>query len=464
MPELLDVLADWVPRQRWYAHTGRIPRFVPVGAWALADPESLAEVTVHLLLDVSGAPTLYQVPVTSRRKPVDSLEQALIAALPTEEGSSRYLYDGPHDVAYTRALFQMIVQEGGSLEVEGSPGIAARGHREPGAGTMVVKASRVLSGEQSNSSIIFDFVDQGAGVRPVICKLFRVLSDGENPDVVLQSALGRIGSAHVPRSIGSVTGRWPDPSHPSGWAAGHLAFAQEFLQGAQDGWQVALRSAEAGKDFTAAAYALGEATAAVHLDLAAAMPSREVTRSDIEAFTGAFGRRLHTAIEEVPAIARHQGAIEAIYAATAATQWPGLQRIHGDFHLGQALATPERGWMLVDFEGEPLRPMAERSNLDVPLRDIAGMLRSFDYISGSYAQSHPGRNIDGWTVASRLAFTTGYSARSGYDLTAHEVLLHAFELDKALYELAYEARHRPSWLPIPAEAIRRMVAEWTAQR
>ncbi len=459
MPELLDILAAWVPQQRWYAHTGRTPRFELTGTWALDDAQRQAELTVYLLLDISAAPVLYQVPITARRSPLDDAHHALIAAVPAEDGGSRYLYDGPYDAAYARALFSLILEEGVSVEATGSLGTTARGHREPGVGTMVFEASRVLTGEQSNTSIVFD-VSDGDVSRSVICKLFRVLSPGDNPDVVLQSALGRAGSAHVPHSIGSVIGRWPDRSQPDGWATGHLAFAQEFLYGAEDGWRIAGRCAETGEDFTAAAYALGEATAAVHLDLAAAMPSREIDENDIAAFAGALRRRLHSALEQVPSMSVHRERIEAIYAAAERVEWPRLQRIHGDFHLGQVLATPKRGWVLVDFEGEPLRPMTERSNPDVPLRDIAGMLRSFDYIAGSYAQAHPGHNIDGWTRRSRQAFTDGYSNRSGYDLGVHQVLMHAFEIDKALYELAYEAGHRPTWLPIPMEAIRRLATEW----
>jgi predicted trehalose synthase len=142
----------------------------------------------------------------------------------------------------------------------------------------------------------------------------------------------------------------------------------------------------------------------------------------------------------------------------ASADWPPLQRIHGDLHLGQVLAVPERGWVFVDFEGEPLRPMEERSALDSPLRDIAGMLRSFDYVAGSLAVSGSPRDATGWAARARAAFGSGYSATAGGGIQVDGALVDAFELDKALYETVYEARNRPAWLPIPVAAIERLTA------
>jgi maltokinase len=126
--------------------------------------------------------------------------------------------------------------------------------------------------------------------------------------------------------------------------------------------------------------------------------------------------------------------------------------------LGQVVAVPDRGWVLLDFEGEPLRPLRERSRPDLALRDVAGMLRSFDYVAGSFAQSHPGASAEDWARAARTAFLDGYSERAGVDIERFRVLLDAFEIDKALYEAVYEARNRPAWLPIPVTAISRLVA------
>jgi len=137
--------------------------------------------------------------------------------------------------------------------------------------------------------------------------------------------------------------------------------------------------------------------------------------------------------------------------------WPALQRIHGDYHLGQVLDVPGRGWVLVDFEGEPLRPLSERTEPDLALRDVAGMLRSFDYVAGSWEQSHPGRSAASWAVRARTAFLEGYTRGAGRDPREDAILLDALELDKALYEVVYEARNRPTWLDIPTTAIARIV-------
>src|SRR5690606_15987686 len=139
--------------------------------------------------------------------------------------------------------------------------------------------------------------------------------------------------------------------------------------------------------------------------------------------------------------------------AAEQAEWPPLQRVHGDYHLGQVLDVPDRGWVLVDFEGEPLRALHERTLPDLALRDVAGMLRSFDYAAGSVAQDS---DLDrgGWSGAARTAFLDGYAAESGVDLTASAPVLAALELDKALYEVVYEARNRPSWVGIPVAAGR----------
>jgi maltokinase len=132
--------------------------------------------------------------------------------------------------------------------------------------------------------------------------------------------------------------------------------------------------------------------------------------------------------------------------------------VHGDFHLGQVIAVPGRGWVVLDFEGEPLRAMKERSAPDSPLRDVAGMLRSFDYVAGSYALSHPGQSVAAWASDARKAFLAGYDDGSGMQLLEHRTLLDAFEVDKALYEAVYEARNRPDWLSIPMDAIDRLLS------
>ncbi|WP_395640971.1 phosphotransferase, partial [Pseudolysinimonas sp.] len=154
------------------------------------------------------------------------------------------------------------------------------------------------------------------------------------------------------------------------------------------------------------------------------------------------------AAAEAPGVADRREAIDAVYRGVFDRRWPRLQRVHGDLHLGQVLAVPHGGWRLVDFEGEPMRPMEERALPDVPLRDVAGMLRSFDYASAVGG----GPDAAGWAAESRAAFVAAY-AESAPSPVLDVDLLRALVLDKAVYESVYEARNRPDWLPIPLAGI-----------
>ena len=186
--------------------------------------------------------------------------------------------------------------------------------------------------------------------------------------------------------------------------------------------------------------------------------TREATDDHMAAVTLSRRARHVAAVSEVPALAAYDSMVDTSIESVSSATWPALQRIHGDYHLGQVLDVPHRGWVLVDFEGEPLRPLAERSRPDLALRDIAGMLRSFDYVAGSWEQLHPGRSAAAWAERSRSAFLDGYAQGAGHDSRTDAVLLNALELDKALYEVVYEARNRPTWLGIPTTAIARLAA------
>ena len=137
-----------------------------------------------------------------------------------------------------------------------------------------------------------------------------------------------------------------------------------------------------------------------------------------------------------------------------------VQRIHGDLHLGQAMRTPH-GWVLLDFEGEPAKSVTERREPQPALRDVAAMLRSFDYaaahlLAGGPVDPELAHLAAAWAQRNRTAFCAGYTAGGGADPAASPELMRALEIDKAVYEVVYEARHRPSWLPIPLAAINRL--------
>lgn len=468
-PAFARFLPPWIARQRWYAGKGRAPALSRVGGLRLEDPAGEVGMEVWLVLDESGRdPTIYQVPLTYRGAPLPGADHALVAVVEHSTLGTRYIYDAPHDPVFATALLALMVEEKtvGSVptmsDSEQYPDdtqsvVGAGGHRLATTDPGEVLTSRVLVGEQSNTSIILDLVDVlGARSKPVICKLFRVLQHGQNPDVVVQSALSAAGSTRVPGSVGYVWGQWPDAAVDSGFASGHLAFAQEFLPGVEDAWRVARAAVAAGVDFSERARSLGLATAQVHASLAQTMGTREATADDVAALTRSMRARHAAALSEVPALAEYDQMVTSSIAAVSAASWPALQRIHGDYHLGQVLDAPGRGWVLVDFEGEPMRPLAERTQPDLALRDVAGMLRSFDYVAGSWEQEGLGRSAASWADQARAAFLEGYTSSTGRDPREDAALLNALELDKALYEVVYEARNRPTWLGIPTTAIARL--------
>ncbi|WP_371031181.1 aminoglycoside phosphotransferase [Pseudoclavibacter sp. JSM 162008] len=518
MTDLIHMLRDWMPKQRWYSGgEGRAPQLTHLGSYVLANPNGEAGVhlvTVPCMLDSSGdVPVVYQVPIVLRE--VDARVPALgyIGSISNAAGRVSAVVDGPHDIAFAKALLALLEREGHATGAGGRSDIAAYGLPMPGAVVGSFVTSRVLSGEQSNTSIICEMrLPDGSDAPPLILKVFRMLHDGENPEVTLQSALTAAGSVRVPPAIGHLSGFWPDPRTSSGRASGNFVFAQEFLPGVEDAWRVALRAAETGDDFGDAAYTLGTATAEVHRTLRDVLPSVEATAPKVQAEVAAMRQRLDAAIAVAPSLERLRGAAEEVYARAADMNWPRLQRVHGDLHLGQVLAVEDRGWVFLDFEGEPLRSIEQRNTADAPQRDIAGILRSFDYVAGSLEMT-TGRNVAGdWAARARQSFLNGYAAAvsgeprvgrhtgaitldgraarrqaqdardggsaregagegasGGYPrpdasenrpLSAAEAaaLIRVFELDKALYEVIYEASQRPAWLRVPVRAVQRILA------
>jgi maltokinase len=225
-----------------------------------------------------------------------------------------------------------------------------------------------------------------------------------------------------------------------------------------------LHADEAGGDFASEAERLGEAVATVHADLATAFGTREASAEELRERARVMAGRLERAVEVVPELAEVAGALSDVYREVGRlTDSITLQRIHGDLHLGQVLRTVTR-WVLIDFEGEPMAPIEARRALDSPLRDIAGMLRSFDYAAYHRVMEagwDPQLNYRAgeWSNRNRAAFCAGYAEAAGSDPRLHSVLLRAFEADKAVYEAVYEARNRPAWLPIPLASLSRLATD-----
>ena len=283
----------------------------------------------------------------------------------------------------------------------------------------------VWGGEQSNTTLTLGDDD--------LYKLFRRVEPGPNLDTEVLLALA---GGPVPEVRGRLTGAWPAGETTD------LGMILERIPGAVDGWEMATAACASGEDFTGHARELGVALRATHTLLAGAFGVRHVEGAGIAAL---MNERLDAAAAAVPALAAHAAALRRAFDAAggAASE---VQRIHGDFHLGQTLHSA-RGWTLIDFEGEPAKTAAERRAFDSPWRDVAGMVRSFDYARS--AHPHPaGTDARGWADDSRRAFLGGYcGAHTPSDI------LGAYVIDKAVYEVVYEVRNRPDWAVIPMRAI-----------
>jgi maltokinase len=224
---------------------------------------------------------------------------------------------------------------------------------------------------------------------------------------------------------------------------------------------------EVGGDFAGEAHRLGTAVATVHADLQRALGQQEADADELDRTVVAMVDRLAAVSEMVPELGRHASVLRAAFEQVREVKTPvSMQYIHGDLHLGQVLRTAN-GWLLIDFEGEPAAPVEERGTLRSPLRDVAGMLRSFDYAAqlllvGQDTSAEAPEMALAWAQRNRNAFCDGYAevaVDSVGDPRSHPVLMRAFELDKAVYEVAYEHANRPEWLPVPLSSIARITQE-----
>ena len=390
-PTLHELLRQWLPSQRWFPVKAGAFSLVPVGGFTLTDSSGEAGLEVILASVVSqtadgGARTdVVQVPLSYRSAPLAGAGRALIGEIDDAELVRSWIYDGVHDPVFVAEWLDLMRTEGVAA------GGAASGHL-PGGGQPLPSAAgtvRVLSGEQSNTSVI---VDDGASA--AIVKFFRVLSAGRNPEVEVGAALSAARTSEVPATLGWVTGQWLPQQAAAGTDSGQdaavagpvqgeLAVAHEFLAGGRDAWRLAVDAAAAGTDFTQEAHALGHATATVHRRLAETLGvSAEAVPGGVIA-PGVAQRVRQAWTEAGPAVGPYENELDSLLMQLEGTPAGALQRIHGDLHLGQILQVPGRNggpdrWAILDFEGEPMRPISERNFPDVPLRDVVGMLRSFD--------------------------------------------------------------------------------------
>ncbi|MEU6003787.1 maltokinase [Streptomyces sp. NPDC047197] len=452
LASLDPLLRTWLPRQRWFAGKGRpITDFDLVTATELLPPTAELGL-LHLLVRVrqppvpdpaaGGVPPLpadcYQLLIGVRRELPPRLAPALIGHVTRGPLAGFTVYEALHDPRMSGFLLEALRMQArvGKLRFE-------RDRRKAIGDDL---APRVLAAEQSNSSLVYGDT--------FILKLFRRVVPGVNPDLELPLMLAREGCAQVPAPAAWFLA-------DAGDEVNVLGVLQPYLKGTADGWELALRELAAGRDFSDEARALGRATADVHLALARALPTVTLGRAQVELIADGMADRLETAAKAVPALLPYAAALHTTFEALAdlgrgEANWKA-QRIHGDLHLGQCLRSPAGEWSLIDFEGEPSRPLAERRMPQPPVRDVAGMLRSFDYAARSHEPWAPE-----WAGDCRAAYCTGYAEVSGRDPRMDPVLLRAYETDKAVYEVLYEARHRPDWLPVPLAAIKRLATNGPA--
>jgi trehalose synthase-fused probable maltokinase len=443
LPE--DRLREWILEQRWFGSKSRELSSVQViGAPVVCTDEPLLALAVVEVRFHAGTHELYHVPLGFRREWDE----------PICEVEGWFAYDALRDPELVEHLIERMRRQD---EVAG--GEAMLEFRWAGEGDGELGAVRPMGAEQSNTSLVIG--------GELVLKAYRRIEAGVNPELELLRFLTERG--------------FPSIASLEGWAAyigtpleATLAIVQEYVPGEGDGWEVALDAIASGRgdEFVERLRALGETTGAMHSVLASSSTDPAFAPEDpsVEAL-GLLTASVDEEIEELfvslperddlePILGRGEEVREQLRGLTHAGDVGKVIRAHGDYHLGQALLT-DGGWVLLDFEGEPARPVVERRRKRSPLRDVAGMLRSFAYAASAASLERGVEPPEGWEARARDAFLLGYLDEVDHSLipsgSSLERLLAVFELEKAVYELRYELDNRPEWVRIPVAGIVRLL-------
>ncbi|WP_159808961.1 maltokinase N-terminal cap-like domain-containing protein [Cellulomonas citrea] len=422
---LLDVLRPWLADRRWFPVKDGSAQVTLIGSVQLASGLSLVRV---LLLRVRGdaLSTVLQVPVVLTPDAAGADE--VIGSL-----DGRHVLDGAGHPAFLAAWL---------AAADGPPRATST------RAALLPSSGRVLTGEQSNTSVVLS----AGGASAAILKVLRAPAGGENPDVDVPRHLVEVGWDAVPAPLGWLTATWPGADDEP--TTGYLGALSAFVPEAADGFVLACDHARAGTSFAPLAAELGTVVASMHAALVRAYGSFPDADLGPGAVADGLAARYAWAVQSVPELTRHRDGVAAVLAALRALPAaPPRQRVHGDLHLGQVLRSSGR-WYVTDFEGEPLAPLAERTRPDLAVRDVAGVLRSLDYAAAVGGRDR--KTAGSWLQEARTAFLEAYEAAAPGCGDQH-LLLRAQELDKTLYEAVYEARHRPDWLPIPLAGLDRLL-------
>ncbi len=425
-------LIDGIVQQRWYGGKSRdVSHAQVVDSVVLrsADPQfvlALAELRYD-----TGAHDIYQL------------------LLPEEEtfGHAREL------VSAMRSGLTLQGSEG-TVEFRPVPGFAGLARE--------LNDARDVGAEQSNSSVVFD--DE------LILKVFRRLEPGLNPELEMLRFLTEHGFPNI-----APLGGWY--AYAGGPLSATLGILQQYVRGGLDGWELALSEiAHDPERFLSRLSRLGEVTGEMHSVLAS--EKNDAAFCPETPSVEALGLLTATVDEEIervflslpdeeesvsPIAGRGEEVRDQLRQLTYAGAAGQSIRTHGDYHLGQTMWAGD-DWVILDFEGEPARSLAERRRKRSALRDVAGMLRSFAYAASAVSLLHDVEPPDGWEEQARTRFLEGYFETVDPSLlpagqAAIERMLAVFELEKAVYELQYELNNRPDWVAIPVRGIQRLIEE-----
>ncbi|MES1246200.1 MAG: phosphotransferase [Actinomycetota bacterium] len=428
-------LIEYVTEQRWYGSKSRTvahSQVLDIVTLRESGPE-YALALVEIRFD-TGAHDIYQ----------------LVYAC--DDGDLRL--DGLQDPALARELVHAMR---GSLTLQGEEGVVEFRTVSGFAGLgREMQDARSVGAEQSNTSIVFD--------EELILKVFRRLEPGINPELEMLRFLTEHGFANI-----AALGGWY--AYSGGPTGATLGILQEFVVGGRDGWELGLEELrDAPDDFLSRLHRLGEVTGDMHTVLGSDQtdsafcpetPSVEalglLTATVDEQIAKVFLDLPEDEDAVAPIVGRGEEVREQLRMLTNVGSVGKIIRTHGDYHLGQTMWADD-DWILLDFEGEPARSLTERRRKQSPLRDVAGMLRSFAYLSIASGGSQE------WEQQARSEFLEGYLSTVDHTLlpsgqAAIDRILAVYELEKSVYELRYELDNRPDWVSIPVAGIQRLIEQ-----